>query len=367
MEIRYFPLMLLAACLLQAGCSTSDATPVEAARIVLVAHPGTAADMAGTSYAGEIRAREESLLSFRVGGKLIRRDVDVGAVVRKGQVLAVLDPGDFSAQARIAQAQLSAAEADLSRVQADHARLRALVEQQLVSRSAMDAQDAAMKAAQGRVASARASLDMARNQSNYTHLQSPEDGVIATRSAEAGQVVAAGQTVFSLAVDGSREVSIALPESTIREFGVGQPVQVELWSAPGRLLEGSIREIAPAADPQARTYAARISLSGDAARSVQLGQSARVHVAGKGNRANLSIPMSALQREAGKTMVWVVNPATRKLQSRPIQVGTYTENAVPVHSGLRPDDWVVVAGGHLLREGQAVLPVDRQNRPISAR
>ncbi|HJW45665.1 MAG TPA: efflux RND transporter periplasmic adaptor subunit, partial [Lysobacter sp.] len=256
-----------------AGC-TSDAKPAETPRPVLVTQPGGGAEAALTAYAGEIRAREESPLSFRVGGNLVRREVDVGAHVRKGDLLAVLDAGDLSAQARAAQAQLTAAEAELALARADQARFATLGQQQLVSRSTLEAQNAKATAAQGQANAARANLDVARNQAGYTQLRAPHDGMIASRAAEAGQVVGAGQTIFTIAADGGREVSIALPESRIRDFSVGQQVLVELWSAPEQRLPGTIREIAPAADPQARTYAARVNLAGDAAKAVDLGQSA---------------------------------------------------------------------------------------------
>ncbi|MDR7100701.1 multidrug efflux system membrane fusion protein [Lysobacter niabensis] len=358
-------LAVLAAAVALAGCN-SEASMTEAPRPVLVMHPGGGAEAALTAYAGEIRAREESPLSFRVSGKLVRRDVDVGAHVRQGDVLAVLDAGDLAAQARAAQAQLTAAEAELARARADQARYAKLAGQQLVSRSALDAQNAAATAAQGQANAARANLDVARNQSAYTQLRAPHDGMIASRAAEAGQVVGAGQTVFTIAADGGREVAIALPESRIREFRVGQPVAVELWSAPGQRLPGTIREIAPAADPQARTYATRVELTGAAAKAVDLGQSARVYVQDSGTRAALTVPLSAIQRGTGNaTAVWVVDPATSRLRLAPVQLGAFGEATAPVLSGVNPGAWIVTAGGHLLREGQVVAPVDRENRPIA--
>jgi len=358
-------LAVLAAAVALAGCN-SEARTTEAPRPVLVMHPGGGAEAALTAYAGEIRAREESPLSFRVSGKLVRRDVDVGAHVRQGDVLAVLDAGDLAAQARAAQAQLTAAEAELARARADQARYAKLAGQQLVSRSALDAQNAAATAAQGQANAARANLDVARNQSAYTQLRAPHDGMIASRAAEAGQVVGAGQTVFTIAADGGREVAIALPESRIREFRVGQPVAVELWSAPGQRLPGTIREIAPAADPQARTYATRVELTGEAAKAVDLGQSARVYVQDSGTRAALTVPLSAIQRGTGNaTAVWVVDPATSRLRLAPVQLGAFGEATAPVLSGVNPGAWIVTAGGHLLREGQVVAPVDRENRPIA--
>src|SRR5690606_114388 len=227
------------------ACSGSDVAPV-APRPVLVAHPSAAVGAAALAYPGEVRAREETALSFRVGGKLVRRLVDVGDRVKRGQLLAELDPGDLQLQAQAAQAQLAAAEAELVRAAADKSRYEQLAAQQLVSRSALQAQEAMHAAAAGQARAARASLEVARNQAGYARLRAPADGVIALRQAEAGQVVGAGQAVFGLAGDGAREVAIALPEARMDEFSVGQRAVVELWSALGKQLPARIREIAPA-------------------------------------------------------------------------------------------------------------------------
>lgn len=346
-----------------AACGAEQ--PVESPRPALVVHPGGGAEAALSAYAGEVRAREESPLSFRVGGNLVRRNVDAGARVQKGEVLALLDPGDFALQAQAAQAQLAAADADLVRARGDRDRYAKLVGDKLISQSAYDAQVVAYKAAEGQARAARAQMDVMRNQEGYSQLRAPRDGVIASRQAEAGQVVAAGQTVFTLAADGGREVAIGLPENRIRDFSVGQPVMVELWNAPGQRLPGTIREIAPAADAQTRTYAARVSLVGDAQQQVELGQSARVYVQENGSKAALKLPLSAIQRGSeGRTTVWIVDPATGRVRAQVVQLGRYGEASVPVLGGVKASDWVVAAGGHLLREGQTVVPVDRNNRPL---
>ncbi len=347
-----------------AACGKTEPAPVPAMP-VLVVHPGGNDGVTVSAYPGEVRAREETALSFRVGGKLLRREVDAGQRVNKGQLLAELDVADYSLQARAAQAQYAAAEADLVRARDEHKRYQALASQQLVSQSALDAQSAALKAAQGQADAARANLDVARNQAAYSQLHAPEGGLIASREAEAGQVVAAGQTIYTMAADGAREVAIALPESAIRDFNVGQAVEVELWNQQGKRLGGSIREIAAAADPQARTYAARVSLAADALETVELGQSARVYIA-HGKNGVMSVPLAAVQvgKQPQQASVWVVNPADGKLQTRAVTLGAYGPESVPVLQGLKAEDWVVAAGGHLLREGQPVTAVDRSNRPI---
>lgn len=357
----YFPALAASVlCLALAACGGAKPA-AEAPRPVLVSRPSGAVN-AVSAYAGEVRAREESPLSFRVGGKLIERKVDVGAHVAAGQVLAVLDPGDLEAQTRAAQAQFAAAEAEYARARADQLRFGQLAKDQLVSRSAQDAQDASAKAALGQLNSARANLDVARNQSGYTQLRAPAAGVIASRSAEAGQVVAAGQQVFALAADGAREIAFAVPEGAIATFKPGQPVQVELWSLPGQRFPGRVREVSPAADPASRTYAARVSVDAPAG-TLELGQSARVYqpdAAGSG----LSVPLAAIQRSGAASAVFVADPATGTVKLKPVVTGPYGADRVPVTSGLAAGDWVVAAGGHLLRDGQKVFAVDRDNHPV---
>lgn len=352
--------MLVGAAVL-AGCG-ADVETALAPRPVLVTHPTVAADQV-SAFAGDVRARRESPLAFRVGGNLIERRVDVGDHVRRGDLLAVLDSGDLQAQARAAQAQLTAAQAEFGRASADQARYARLGKQQLVSRSTIDAQNAAATAAQAQVNAARATRDVAGNQASYTQLRAPSDGVIAARSAEAGQVVGAGQAVFMLAVDGQREVAFAVPEDALAAIKPGQPVLVELWSQPGQRWRGRVREVAPAADPASRTYAARVTVQApdDA---LPLGQSARVYLPGDGN-GGLGVPLSALQRSNGGVAVFVVDAATSTLQLQPVEVGAYGPDHAPVKRGLDAGAWVVAAGGHLLREGQQVTPVDRDNRPVA--
>jgi len=358
-------LPLLVACTLTlAACG--DRTPAEpAARPVLVVLPASAVDSGASAFAGEIRAREESTLAFQVGGQLLRRDVDAGAHVRRGQVLAEIAPDDLRLQQQSAQAQVASAEAEYARVRTDRDRYAALVDRQLISRSQMDAQDAAYTAAQAQLRAARAQADVAGNQAGYTQLRAPRDGVIASREAEAGQVVAAGQTIFTLAGDDGREVAIALPESRIGQFAIGQPAQIELWNRPGVRVPGTVREIAAAADPQARTFAARVAIAGEAVEGLELGQSARVYLAAATADTALQVPLTAIQpgKDGGKA-VWVVDRATGVLRAVPVETGAYGARSVPVLSGLAADALVVAAGGHLLREGQRVTPVDRENRPV---
>ncbi len=364
--VRTAALILMVVALVACG-NDGDAAQPPRPVLVVRADAATGPAVEGLSaYAGEIRAREETVLSFRVGGTLTRRLVDIGDRVRRGDLLAELDPGDLQLQVESLQAQRTAADAQLARARADHARLASLAKDQLVSRSSLDQQTAALRAAEGEARAARAQFDLSRNQAGYSQLRAPQDGVIASRQIEAGQVVEPGKGAFTLAVDSGREVAFALPEAKIRDFSIGQPVVIELWSAQGQQIPGRIREIAPAADAQTRTYAARATLDPGTAQRVDLGQSARVYIAAAQTAAAVRLPLSAVHRgDNDTTVVWVIDPKTPKARRVPVRVGPYAAAGVAVLSGLKPTDWVVVAGGHLLYEGQAVLPVDRSNRPIA--
>ncbi|AKC88191.1 efflux RND transporter periplasmic adaptor subunit [Pseudoxanthomonas suwonensis] len=354
--------LIVLAAALAAGCGDGGQA-VESRRPVWVVQPQAAGAGPALAFPGEVHAREESPLSFRVGGKLVRRAVDAGARVEQGQVLAELDPADQSLQAQAARAQLAAAEAELARAKGDLDRYAQLVEQQLVSRSTYEAQKAAYEAAAGQARAARAQWDVTRNQAGYTELRAPRSGVIASRQAEAGQVVAAGQTIFIMAADGGREVAIDLPEDRIRQFKVGDAAQIELWNNPGRRLPGTIREIAAAADAQTRSFAARVALDEAAQGEVELGQSARVYLDQPATDGSLQVPLSALQRgDDGAAAVWVVREG--KVLRVPVTAGKFGSESVSVTGALKAEDWVVAAGGHLLREDELVAPVDRDNAPV---
>jgi multidrug efflux system membrane fusion protein len=330
-------------------------------RPAMVVQPQPAAALVD-SYPGEVRARYEPELAFRIGGKVSKRMVDVGDRVKKDQALAELDPQDVRLQLEATRAQMAAAEANLQTVRAERERYKALLGRNLVSRSQFDNIENQYRAGEARLKQVKAEYDVARNQTDYAVLRASQDGVIARRAVEVGQVVAAGQTVFTLAADGEREVSISLPEQGFGRFEIGQQVEVELWSQPDQRFPGRIREMAPAADPQSRTFAARVAFT-EGKVPAELGQSARVFIASSGE-VPLAVPLSALSAEKDQPFVWVVAPETHAVQRRLVRVGAYGDDRVPVLEGLSAGEWVVAAGVQMLREGQKVRPVDRDNRNV---
>ncbi|HAB06831.1 MAG TPA: efflux RND transporter periplasmic adaptor subunit [Alcanivorax sp.] len=361
---RYPLLALLPLALVMAACSPAEPESDTSPRPALVVQPGTG-DALRDIYPGEVRARYEPELAFRIGGKISRRMVTVGDRVEAGQPLAELNAEDVRLELDAARARLASARSDQRLARSELERYRTLLERQVISQSQFDSVESRAEASDAQLEQARAQLKVAGNQADYAVLEAPETGVIAQRLAEAGQVVAAGQAVFVLAVDGDREVVIDLPEQDVKRFQVGDEVAIELWSRPGEPFPGRIRELAPAADPSSRTFEARVAFDNDTA-DANLGQSARVLVDHANGGADvLTVPLAAVTADQGESFVWVVNPDDATLVKTPVRTGAYREDRVPVLEGLSADDWVVAAGTQVLREGQKVRPVDRQNRQVS--
>lgn len=332
-------------CLTLMGCSEQSEAPA-ADRMVETLVVGAGTTRVRQEYSGEVRARQEAILSFRVGGKLLVRLVDAGTTVRSGQPLARLDDADAAQQYAQAAAQRDLAAADLGR-------FRELRERNFVSPAALEAREVAHQAAQ-------AQTTLARNQRTYTTLVADRAGIVATVMAEPGQVLAPGQPVLRLAAAGEREIAFQIPESDRALVQSGDMAQVRLWAIPGREYRGRVREIAGAADPTTRSYDARVSLlDGDAA--ISLGMTATVSLHREALQ-QLRLPHGAIfQQEPGKTgaAVWVVaKDGTATL--RPVQVLRWGDDATLISGGLNPGERVVAAGVHKVHAGEKLRYTDRK-------
>jgi RND family efflux transporter MFP subunit len=320
-----------------AGCA-KDEPAAAVIRPVLVQKVGSPDTGSVTRYVGEIRARHESDLGFRIPGKIVARLVDVGATVAAGQVLARIDPADAALQAQQADANLSLAESEARRY-------RDLRGKNFVSQAALDAKETALQAAQ-------AQAGLARNQSAYTSLTADHAGVVTTLLAEVGQVVAAGQGVLRVARPEEKEVIINVPEGQVEELRAARNLTVTPWAHPDERLTARLRELAPAADAATRTYAARISIT-QAAPSLQLGMTASVTLPAA-NAQGILVPATAVIDEGQGPAVWVV--ANDRVARRPIRIGQQREDGVLVAAGLQPGELIVVVGAHKLVADQAVRP-----------
>ncbi len=336
------PLFILVS--LFAGCGKEPVTAVRIERPVLTMVAGPTATDGANIYSGEVSARYETQQAFRIGGKIVERLVDAGTRVKAGQALMRLDRGDAELQSGAAEAQHRLAEAEAGRY-------RELRSKGFVSQAALDAREAALKAA-------AAQAGLARNQSDYTTLRADRAGLVAAILAEAGQVVSAGQPVVRLAQDGAREVAIAVPEAQLANLRIGAPAEVNLLAAGENVapLAGYLRELSPVADPASRTYAARVALN-DRGAHVALGMTARVRfVAGKSDDA-LLIPLSAIFQQGERAAVWIV-AADRTISLRPVQVAAWRDDGAAISGGLAVGERIVSNGVHRLAAGEKVRIIE---------
>ena len=339
------------------ACSKTEPAPdpVRAVRTMTVG-----LDAAGGSYeyAAEVRARTESRLGFRVGGKIVRRDADLGDSVKRGQVLAKLDPQDLKLGQDAARAAMVAAQANHDQSAADYRRYKELRDQGFISSAELERRDTTLKASQAQLDQAKAQSSVQGNQAGYAVLAADASGVITGVDADPGTVVAAGAPVLRLAHDGPRDVVFSVPEDKaglIKALSA-QPgsFKVRLWGASGELLSAKLREIAASADPVTRTFLVKADLGAAASASVRLGQTATVVVELPKTTGVVKLPLSALKEEQGRSVVWVVDKASMTVKPQPVQVAGADGNEAVISAGLNAGQTVVTAGVHVLNPGQTV-------------
>jgi RND family efflux transporter MFP subunit len=348
--------VVLAASLALGGCQKQEAAPAAIQPVLLARVKAGSAETAAV-FAGEVKPRHEADLAFRIGGKVVVRAVDIGSRVRKGQVLARLDPSDVGLQADASRAALAAAEAEHTFAKTEFERYQHLHGEKFVSASALEQKRNVFNASRARLDQARAQLAVTQNQANYATLVAPDNGVITAVTAEAGQVVASGQAVFKLAREEEREVAISVPENRLRELERAREIGVFLWANPQKVYPARVREIAPAVDPVTRTFAVRVSIL-DRDPAIQWGMTATVGLRGAGAADAVLIPLPALYRRDGDPAVWVYDAASRRVTLRPVKIAQFREDGVVVASGLADGEWIVAAGAHKLHPGQAVRPYE---------
>ncbi len=353
-KIIIFLSFILAAC-------DKPVEPLAPPRPALVMVVGATAAENGMVLVGEVRPRYESSQGFRINGKITARKVDIGARVKKGQVIAQLDAADANLSAAAAQADVRAAEASHALAVAEVERQRLLFSKKFISASALDIREAELKTSSARLAQVRAQANVSGNQTQYANLTADRAGVVTMIRAEPGQVVEAGEAIVQIADTNETEVLMAVPESRMSEVKVNATVTVKMWANREKSYSGVIREIAPEADSSTRAFNVRVSIK-DADDTIKLGMTAGV----KFNQKNahnetqkenaLLIPTSALTEANGKKIVWVID-ANNKAQPREVVAGQFSEEGVLITSGLQAGEKIAIAGVHTLIKNQQVKPV----------
>lgn len=360
-----FALLVLSAVLV--GCSKPEPAqqPVRSIKVMQV---GVQAAEFRQEYAGEVRARSESRLAFRVGGKLLTRTAEVGQRVKAGQVLAQLDATDYQLGAQAAQSQVQAAQTQHDFAAADFKRYTELRAQNFISGAELERRETTLKAARAALDQAKAQGSVQSNQKGYTTLIADKAGVVLAVEAEPGQVLAAGAPVLRLAYDGPRDVVVSVPEDKAADIQPGMNASVRLW-ASDTTQSAKVREVAASADATTRTFAVKLGLDVAGAQAPALGATAYVQIqpsaaAAVAGAALIKLPTGALRQQGQGSAVWLFDAATLTVKSQPVVVATADGNQAVIASGLTGGEQVVVAGVHVLTEGQKVVLYREKNEQI---
>lgn len=343
--------VMLAGCLLLVACG-GEKDKVEPIRPVLSVEVRTQDALDLGRFAGTIQARYESTLGFRVGGRIARRWVDVGATVKPGDVLASLDPTDQRNQLRAAEGDLARVEAQWINAQANARRQQQLYDRGVGAQAQLDIARTDLKTTGASLEQAKAAVQQARDQLGYAELRTDHGAVVTNWQAEAGQTVAAGQAVVTLARPDVKEAVIDLPTALadVLTQGVAFTVMAQLDNSIRT--QALVREIEPQADASTRTRRTRLTLV-ETPDAFRLGTSVSVALSSAVTPRS-EVPLSALQEVDGKTRVWIVDTQQKVVNPRDVQVLERRPDAVLLASGVQPGERVVTAGVNSLAPGQKV-------------
>jgi membrane fusion protein, multidrug efflux system len=348
--------LILSAVFALSACS-KPAPVAEAPREVVVLQAQQRNGPQALLLPAEVQSRFVTAMSFRVAGQLVERRVHLGDTVRKGQVVARLDPADAEHNAASARADLDSARQHLDAAEKQLRRDTEQARENLISAQQLEQSQDAHAAAQAQFKAAQARAAVAGNQRGYTSLLAEHDGLISAEQANTGDVLSAGQPVFSLAWSGAVDVITDVADSQVARIQPGAAATVTLGALPGKSFSGRVREVSPAADPQSRTYRVKVTLEQPDA-SLRLGMTGEVSIAParEASAAQVMVlPATALFHQGDKPAVWIVRDG--KLELRPVTVSGYGERSITLTQGVAAEDKVVVQGVHTLTAGEKVKPI----------
>ncbi|MEQ4954600.1 efflux RND transporter periplasmic adaptor subunit [Klebsiella variicola] len=351
--LHFLPLTILSVVIfLLPGCGDNQGNTTDPVRTVRYVVVGSAQTLPALERTGEIHAHDETILSFRTGGRIVTRSVDIGDRVNAGQLLATLENTTSQNQLDGAQADYEGAKASAQVAALNVNRMQKLMPTGAIARTQLDTARADWLVARARLKNSESALRNARESLGWTRLIAPRSGVITEVSASAGQVVNGGQSVLKLATGEARDVvfDIAKPEAIPPQEQAG--LRVSLLSDPSVQASAAVRDISPQADPQTRTWRVRATLQNPPL-AMALGASVTVTLPATGPHG-YALPASALSRVDDKPAVYVINPQSQA-QLRVVVPAYYTATSVIISGGLEPGDRVITAGVSKLRSGEPVI------------
>ena len=351
--VHFLPLTLLSVVIfLLPGCGDNHGNTTDPVRTVRYVVVGSAQTLPALERTGEIHAHDETILSFRTGGRIVTRSVDIGDRVNAGQLLATLENTTSQNQLDGAQADYEGAKAAAQVAALNLNRMQKLMPTGAIARTQLDTARADWLVARARLKNSESALRNARESLGWTRLMAPQSGVITEVSASAGQVVSGGQSVLTLATGEARDVvfDIAKPDAIPPQEQAG--LRVSLLNDPSVQASAALRDISPQADPQTRTWRVRATLQTPPL-AMALGASVTVTLPATGPHG-YALPASALSRVGDKPAVYVINPQSQA-QLRVVVPAYYTATSVIISGGLEPGDRVITAGVSKLRSGEPVI------------
>jgi len=351
----WLPRILPGLLLLLTGCEPVSVPPdpSELIRPVRVMTVEPAAGGERVTLTGRIEAQDEVRLAFRIAGRMLERNVNVGDGVRGGEVVARLDPQTWRDAVATARADLTAARARLVETRNQFERFQTLIRDGFITRAMFDEAEQAFRSAEAQVSAAEARVRIAETELSFTELLADGPGVVTARGAEPGEVVAAGQMIVTLAREGGRDAVIDVPTRIMQQAPSGLPIEVSLNEDPRERAQGLVREVAPQADPVTRTFRVRVGLI-DPPPALRLGSTITAAAVLGEDAGGLLIPAAALTTSNAQPAVWVLDPESMTVELRNVAVTRYDLAQVAIAHGLAIGETIVTAGVQTLRPGQQV-------------
>jgi RND family efflux transporter MFP subunit len=350
--------------MLASGCQQKQAENKEVIRPIKVVEIAKADTTRALDYSGSVRARTDMNLGFRINGKIVDRRVDIGQRVKPGDVLARIDSTDYELAVKRAEATLESAQKQVQTADLTRNRAQQLFDKNVAPKSQLEQAQLGYDQAVTTRDSAKSALDEAKNQVAYSDLKSDLSGIVTAVSADVGQVVGSGTPVLTVAVDGEKEVQIAVPEMDIAHFSTGKAVKARFWSDDALVLDGTVREVSGSADTQSRTFSVRVRLPNDP--RVLLGMTANVAASAENTQPFVSIPLSALAEKDGQKVVWLVDRQAGTVHSQTVKIADFSDDGVRIADGLKAGQTVVAAGTQFMTENLKVKLPDAAAQQAAA-
>jgi RND family efflux transporter MFP subunit len=371
-SFKLIPFLLIVALLL-VGCQQQEATVEEPVRPVKAVKVGDLERLMERKLPGRSSATEEVELSFRIPGRLMTLGVDVGDEVKKGDLLARLDPHDYEVRQQLVEGQLGTGRATLKRAQSDYARVLRIrkADPGAVSQSTVDRALEARDRARANIRSLTASLNSAKDNVRYTYLRAPWGGTVVKKYVENFQDVLAKQKILRLIDSSKIEFKVDVPGHLIILVPYVTKLVVEFDPFPGREISATIKEVGKEASETTRTYPVTLIMDQPEDIKIMPGMAGTATAQSVPpemlTEKGIDVPSSAVfSSDDKKTFyVWVIDEETKTAHRREVKVGKLAAVGIRLEEGLKPGEWVAAAGVHSIREGQKVRILTEPGEEVS--